>query len=418
MRRFFFYAFVLFMMTIASHAEEISSPEPTSQRDILVTFDNSGARASSGGLGAPYRNRKRYSIANSVRRDAAAVARDLALTEIDHWPIRSLSVYCFVYRIPPDRDRDSVLKQLNADKRIESAQALQIFNTSSKVQTAYDDTYANLQYGLDMLDITLAHRLSRGTGIRIAIIDSNADAEHEDLRGRISKYENFERDKLSKHSAHGTAVAGIIGARANNALGIVGVAPEAELEIFASCWNDAEVSAAVCDSFTLLKALDVLLEDPPHILNMSLAGPWDPLLHRVLTKAIDAGVIVVAACPTENAPHEQFPASMERVIGVGRSDQSTAQEAGFSGNSHLALYAPGRRILVAAPNDAYNFRSGSSLSAAHVSGVVALLLGVSPQLSVDSVRNVLAETQIRGTATSVSVNACKALREVDPELGC
>ena len=108
-------------------------------RDILVTFENSGARATTST--APYRARKRYSISAEARQQANAVAAEYRLQQIDHWPIKSLSVYCFVYRVAAGDDRESTLAKLRKDARVESAQALNVFETGTKPAPGYDDTY-------------------------------------------------------------------------------------------------------------------------------------------------------------------------------------------------------------------------------------------------------------------------------------
>jgi len=390
----------VFLASVAL-AEEQLDPN----RDILVTFDNEAARSSSGGIGAPYLHRKRYSIARNVQRDAAAVAKEHGLERVADWPIRSLSIYCFVFRAPEGADRQSIIEVLNADGRVDSAQPLQSFETSLSQAEDYDDTYANLQYGLDVLDIAAAHRTTRGAGIRVAIIDSNADKNHEDLQGRIRRVQVFSNKRDSADSNHGTAVASIIGARSNNALGIVGVAPEATLELYVSCWSGGQAKAAICDSFSLSKALDAMLEDPPHVLNLSLNGPNDPLLARLLQKAYEIGVVVVAAGPTGRLLQKSFPANMQEVIGV----ESSPTLSSTADVSNVMLYAPGNRILVAVPADQYDFRSGSSLAAAHVSGVVALLLAVAPDHSPDAISSILQRSQVADTGSVVSINACGAL---------
>lgn len=403
----------LLLLSVPSYAES----DIDAGRDILVTFDNSSARSANGGVAAPYRNRKRYSIANSVRRSAAALAKEYGLTEVDHWPIQALSVYCFVYRVAADSERSDVLAKLADDDRVESAQALNLFDTATSATIEYDDTYANLQHGLAMLDIAAAHQSSVGEGVRIAIVDSHIDENHEDLDGRISRRQVFSDSGATVDAHHGTAIASIIGARSNNALGIVGIAPGAKLEGFVSCWKATESRSAVCDSFSLLKAMDAMLDDPPQVLNLSLTGPEDPLLRRMLLKIIDAGVVVVAACPLEAQPGRGFPASMDGVIGVARSEVSStiaASAADFDG----MIFAPGDRILVAVPDNAYDFKSGSSLSAAHVSGVVALLLAVSPELSSKEMLAALRVSQDTDDASPTSVNACKALRFVDQKSVC
>ena len=385
-------------------------------RDILVTFDNQGARARSTGISAPYRNRKRYSITATARRDADDVRDEYALVEVDHWPIKSLSVYCFVYRVPSDADRNSIISRLKSDVRVESVQSLQEFETGITSTGNYDDTYANLQHGLSILNVNAAHRISRGKGVTVAIIDSDADSRHEDLLGRLSKIKVFADDDVRNHADHGTAVASIIGANANNAKGIVGIAPEARLELFVSCWSPDATDKAICDSFTLAKALDTLLDDPPNVLNMSLTGPSDPLLERLLAAVQAAGVLIVAARPAEPNSGNHFPASLETVIDVGNSTQRRADSGKLA--SSQEIYAPGNQIMVAIPNDAYDFRSGSSLAAAHVSGAIALLLAVSPELSLTSVLKYLRESQNSTTSDSISINACVVLQLADQARTC
>ena len=96
---------------------------------------------------------------------------------------------------------------------------------------------------------------------------------------------------------------------------------------------------------------------------------------------------------------------MDRVIGVA----STSGDADPATAGNDLLFAPGERILVAVPADKYDFRSGSSLAAAHVSGVVALLLSWAPQQSAEAVRNILLRSQVTASENRTSVNACAAL---------
>jgi subtilisin family serine protease len=388
-------------------------------REILVTFENGGQQAINGGFGAPFRNRLRYSIAAEAERNAAAIEREYALSEVDRWPIRSLAVFCIVYRVAGDRDRDEILAKLHADRRIESAQPLNRFETAAGPEPAYNDRYAPLQYGLEAMGIAAAHRYSRGAGVRIAVVDGPADVEHEDLRGRIVRAESFVDGKHEAIAEHGTAVASLIAANANNAKGIVGVAPDAQIEMFVACWNEPGSAHAVCNSFTLAKALDALLAEPPDIINMSLVGPDDPLLERLLNRAHDAGAILVAADAEEDSAGGDFPASMATVIGVasaGRRPQ--VLPAKFPPATRAGIFSPGNHVMVALPHDEYDFRSGSSLAAAQVSGVVALLLAVSPHVPPDTVRALLAESQKTVTPGAPMVNACTVLHLAHPSVAC
>jgi len=387
----------------------VIAQETDADRDILVTFDNAGARTTTSS--APYRARKRYAMTAEAKQQAKAVAAEYRLQQVDHWPIRSLSVYCFVYRVAAGEDREHVIDMLRDDARVESVQALNVFKTGARPASGYDDTYAELQHGLDTLDLTRAHRYSRGQGVRIAVIDSNADTDHEDLKGRIRRMKDFASDGAAPDRHHGTAVTSVIAASANNAKGIVGVAPEAKVELYVACWSDATSDVAVCDSFTLAKALDTVLERPPEVLNLSLTGPADPLLRRLLLKAHESNIIVIAARPAGSEPSQQFPASMEEVIDVGSSNLAVH-------GSGKPIYAPGEQILVAVPDNNYDFRSGSSLAAAHVSGVVALLLAISPNTDTSTVKTMLEQSQLDEKSDRVSVNACKALHLADPSLNC
>lgn len=387
----------------------VNAAQTDPERDILVTFENVAARATT--TGTPYKNRKRYAISAEARRQANAVAREYGLHPVDHWPIKSLSVYCFVYRVADQEDRDLIVEKLRADARVESVQVLQEFETGTTVSTTYDDTYADLQHGLDTLNLSGAHRHSLGVGVRIAVIDSGADIDHEDLRGRVQTIKNFADKRTVPDRDHGTAVTSIIVANANNAKGIVGVAPEASIELYVACWSAADAATAVCDSFSLAKAIDTVLEQPPDVLNLSLTGPADPLLERLLREAFADDVIIVAARPESMRHPANFPASMAEVIDVG---SSIIMEENRSG----PIFAPGEQIIVALPENAYDFRSGSSLAAAHVSGVIALLLALVPEAGFETVESLLKRSQIRQDTGHFSVNACKALQLANPSLGC
>lgn len=400
---------ILAALTLVVAPGALLAQRMDAERDILVTFDNAGARTTTST--APYRARKRYALTAEAKQQAKAVAAEYRLKQVDQWPIKSLSVYCFVYRVASGENREHVIDRLRADARVESAQALNVFETGANPATEYDDTYAELQHGLDSLDLTRAHRHSRGRGVRITIIDSNADTDHEDLKGRIRHVENFAGKNVAPDRQHGTAVTSVIAANANNAKGIVGVAPEAKVDLYVACWSDAESDVTICDSFTLAKALDTVLERPPDVLNLSLVGPADALLQRLLLKAYEQNIVVIAARPADGEHSHQFPASMPEVIDVGSSNSN---EHG----SGRPIYAPGEQILVAVPDNAYDFRSGSSLAAAHVSGVVALLLAISPGADSGTIKTLLEESQHDATTGRLSVNACKALHLADQSLDC
>lgn len=410
---------LVLLATLFPAAAMAQDPKQVPAGDILVTIGDQGVARNSGGIGAPYSKRKRYSVSAGTQQHATDIAKEYSLVELDRWPIRSLSVFCIVYRVAADADLDNLLERLRADPRVDSAQRLQRFETLANAVNRYDDTYTGLQRGLEVMDVPAAHRYSQGRGVRVAIVDSRADADHEDLQGRVREIRIL-LDGGAQDAAHGTAVASVIGATANNARGIVGVAPEVEMEVYVACWSEAGHTNAVCDSFTLARALDEIVDSAPDVLNLSLVGPYDPLLARLLDEVDRAGVVAIAAGAPIGGKGYDFPASLARVIGVGSSDDrlTASRVAPDAGRTEHELYAPGHQIMVAVPNDAYDFRSGNSLAAAHVSGVVALLLSVSPDLGFDTVAEHLRESQRRSRSDLPCVNACIALQLADAATAC
>jgi subtilisin family serine protease len=204
----------------------------------------------------------------------------------------------------------------------------------------------------------------------------------------------------------------VIGAIANNSKGIVGVAPEATVELHVACWRDTNLRKAVCDSLSLAKALDALAGEPADILNMSLTGPNDPLLQRLIAKVYERGTVVVAAQPATPDKSNRFPANLKQVIGVTSSDQATDtdRQTITAARNIDAVFAPGRRIMVALPNGGYDFRTGTSIAAAHVSGVIALLLSDSPDLDDAAIQSLLRRSQSIADTQGISVDACRALQ--------
>ncbi|MGH8530834.1 MAG: S8 family peptidase [Nevskiales bacterium] len=396
-------------------APELRSPAASAaredpQRQVVVTVHNpptavvrgGGAYGKRGGRG------RGYSAANAARRAVSELSRDYRLTPVEVWPIELLRVYCVVFQLAADQSRDELLRMLAVDPRVESAQPMQTFST---LGSDYDDPYSEFQYSVAKLQLAQAHRWAQGRGVRVALIDTGVDLQHPDLSGRIGAYDDFVRssDDDFHDDLHGTAVAGVIAASSNNAKGIVGVAPRAEILAFKACRPLARGSAQ-CSSFTLAVALAAAVARGSQVINLSLSGPPDPLLERLLRAALARGVQVVGAMPEAAADHRLFPTSVEGVLAVG-----IAGRAG-TGAQHR-LFAPGLDILTTAPNSGYAFRSGSSMAAAHVTGVVALLLEVQPDLSAQELTRLLTEASATPVAAGIgkvasaaeSVSACKAL---------
>jgi subtilisin family serine protease len=144
------------------------------------------------------------------------------------------------------------------------------------------------------------------------------------------------------------------------------------------------VDAANCNSFTLAQALAGALDAHAQIINMSLSGPYDPLLHDLMQEGSRRGVIIIGAATSAVAP---APPGLMQQPGI--------LEVASVGNSHVppsCLFAPGNEILTLLPGGRYDFASGDSIATAQVSGVVALMLANHPGLTVDLAYRLLCDS--------------------------
>lgn len=353
-----------------------------------------------------------YQRSGTVEREASELAGDYGLREVDAWPIRVLDVHCVVYALEVGQSKEAVLRQLGGDPRVESVQPLQEFGAEAG---SYNDSQRDLQTSLGTMQLEQAHRMSKGRGVKVAVVDTGVDAQHPDLSGRIKAEHDFvaRAGAEPQQERHGTAVAGIIGARAGNAEGIIGVAPEAELYSLKACWPlVAGSAAATCNSFTLARALAGAIDLEADVLNLSLSGPADPLLARMVRAAVARGMLVVGAVPEKRGPQggAVFPSSLDGVIAV-RSAGPTA-----SGRS-AEVPAPGHDVLAPVPGGRYEFQSGSSMATAHVAGVAALLRALRPRLAPAELERLLMAAAIP-SGTSASINACQALSQLLSRDGC
>jgi subtilisin family serine protease len=349
------------------------------------------------------------------------------LHSVSAWPIATLRVHCVVFEVPPSRSASSLIASLHRDPRVESVQRLNTFVTDSAMEAPatvasgeshdsdwmpYNDPYGHLQDTLRKLGVIGAQRESRGRGVTIAIIDTGLDFDHPDLDRQVIVRRNFvdADDREFVLDRHGTEVAGVIGAVADNGVGIVGIAPDARLLALKACWQpSASAPRAVCNSFTLAQALEAAIVNHADIVNLSLAGPPDPLLARLVRRGMQQGIVFVGAV----APRGQargFPVGVDGVLGVEPSEDAPSEDA--SGDPDY-LSAPGRDVLTLVPGGHYDFASGSSLAAAEVSGIIALMLSRKPHQSAADIRAILARSSrpietSEGLRPSVSAGAALA----------
>jgi subtilisin family serine protease len=236
------------------------------------------------------------------------------------------------------------------------------------------DPYRPLQLGLAQLGVMQARGRTDGRGARVALLDSAPDVKHRELAHvRVLPLEG---GPPATPALHGTLMAGLIAAIEDNAFGIVGVAPAADLVAIPVCTPVGDGTSDGCDLFDVLHGMDVAWQQEASILNLSLAGPPDPLLQRAVTRLLELGVVVVAAAGNGSSALPTYPAAYPGVIGVGAVDSTGQPYAQGNRGPWVSVAGPGVEILSTTPDDSFAFVNGTSLAAAQISGVLALLTSV------------------------------------------
>jgi subtilisin family serine protease len=368
-----------------AYAAEIAEQTTTSgtnsdvEKTIMVLFSPA---ETSGTIGSSrltnYRNRTGYYTSGKDRRLSEAVSNDYRLNLVTDWPITALDLVCAVISIPDDRSVEEVIALLEKDDRLQLVQKMQTFEAMMN-----NDPYYALQVKQYSMDLEKLHQVTTGKKVSIAVIDTGVDLEHVDLAGQFAFSKNFAEDYSTDFSGdrHGTAIAGIIAAKNHNNEGIVGIAPDAKLLALKACWPVAVGNLeSACNTLTLALALNRAMMEKVSIINMSLAGPEDKIIGLLLKMAIEKGILVVAA-DAAKPEGDRFPASMAGVLAVSsisviQSDEtkSLVIMEKSPAEPDAMITAPGISILAPAPGNSYDFFSGNSFAAAHVSGFAALLM--------------------------------------------
>lgn len=246
------------------------------------------------------------------------------------------------------------------------------------------------QYVVDKLRLGDVHKLARGNAVRIAVIDSGVDVGHPELRGAVAGLYDALGEEFIPH-AHGTAMAAAIVAQGQ----LQGVAPASRLLVARAFSGRASSASASGTSLHIMAAIEWAVNQGARVINLSFAGPEDRLISRGLAGVAAKGVIAVAAAGNGGpgaAP--LFPGADPNVIAVTATDADDKIFARANRGAYIAVAAPGVDVLAAEPQGRYAFSSGTSIAAAHVSGLVALVLEKRPDLDLVGARRLLTESAI------------------------
>jgi subtilisin family serine protease len=265
------------------------------------------------------------------------------------------------------------------------------------------------QYVVNKLHLLEAHRISSGEDVLVAVIDSKIDTRHPDLAGVIADEFDVVGTPPAAH-AHGTAMAGAIAAHSK----LVGVAPKVKLLAVRAFSGSGETAEST--TFNILKSVDWAAGRSARIINMSFAGPADDLLREMLAKASARGIVLIAAVGNAGPRSPPlYPAADRGVIGVTATDANDRLMPQANQGPQVAVAAPGVEILAVAPDGKYQMTSGTSVAAAHASGVAALLLAAKPNLTPAQVLASLtgSASRISGKRTEVGAGVIDALAVIN-----
>jgi subtilisin family serine protease len=296
------------------------------------------------------------------RRIAGRVARQHGLMLETNWPLPLIGLDSFIMTVPAGRTPEQAVEALAHDPQVEWSQPLHQYRAQGAPEGEPNDPLFRVQPAALEWRLADLHRIATGRGVRVAVIDSKIEVEHPDLKGQVQTVQDFVDGHPAQAEQHGTGVAGIIAAVSGNNLGVAGIAPRARLMALRACWQMGD-SGAVCDTLSLAKALHFAIDHQAQVINLSLSGPQDMLLGKLIDIATARGIAVVGAFDGGQADGG-FPASHAGVVAV--SDGSTPVPPGV-------FVAPGRDVPTTQPGGHWYLVNGSSYAAAHVSGLLALV---------------------------------------------
>ncbi len=276
----------------------------------------------------------------------------------------------------------------------------------------------DFQWNLDALDLGPLWALEdqagqglTGAGVTVAVVDTGL-SPHEDLApARMLPGHNSvdpETDAADIHG-HGTYVAGILAAEANNGLGMAGVAPEANVMPCMVCQVLPSGSIGADDAH-IIDAIRWAADHGADVINISLGSPdVGAAIETAVDYAVDQGCIVIAAVGNDKTSLLNYPAAFENVIGVGAlgevadmnalkyklaDPEKWAQYSNF--NTSVFLTAPGTQMCAPRINNqgqsVYDYPSGTSYAAPCVAGLAALCKQYDPAMTPSEFQNLLALT--------------------------
>ncbi len=282
---------------------------------------------------------------------------------------------------------DALSKNPNV-KYIEPDQYVQLVEPSVVIQGK--PSRQKVPWGVDRIDADLAWAVTKGTGIKVAIVDTGIDIDHTDLAANIHGGYNCiaETTNFDDDHGHGTHCAGIVAAL-NNKVGVVGVAPEAWL--YGVKVLDASGSGYLSDC---TEGIQWCVDNGMQVVSMSWGGYGDwPTIQAACDAAWNAGLLLVAAAGNDAyLTPDMCPAGYSSVMAISATDSSDALAYFSNYGNEIELGAPGVSIYSTYMGGKYATMSGTSMACPHVSGTAALAWAAHPGYTNNQIRQLLWNT--------------------------
>ena len=300
--------------------------------------------------------------------------------------------------VPGSIDIEEYVEELKKTEKFETVE----YNGIGECLYSPDDTHISYQWHLNKINMPQAWEFETGNpNIKIAIIDTGIDAGHQDLGYGNQNYSHVDtlnswdymRNVTYMHPRyyHGTAVAGIIGAKTNNEIGVAGITGGNGCKgttLLSFCIgeshdiNDEVIGDAIIDA----------VDNGSKIINLSVTTIETTEIDEAIEYAYNNGVIVVCAAGNNSWQGVNFPASSEMTIAVGGTTQSNVRASDSSYGIGLDFVAPGTNIYTTTLGNNYDSFHGTSFAAPQVSGVIALMLAINSNLTFEEIHSILKNT--------------------------
>lgn len=293
-----------------------------------------------------------------------------------------------VVTVPPGKE-DAILKELADDPLVQYAESDFIYYLqyspndpmiSSQWALRNTGQVINNKAGISGADIKAeaAWDVSRGTGTKIAILDSGIDFTHPELISKIVASKSFTTPSIADVNGHGTHVAGIVAADANNGQGIAGVCPDCQL-VIGKITND-DLAGSVPSS-VISPSIIWAADNNVQVLNLSIAGPnFSQSVQDAVNYAWNKNIVVVAAAGNNATLERRYPAAYQNVVSVANSNSDDAKSSTSNFGDWVQLTAPGDTILSTFPTtqnlrnvNNYGYLTGTSMASPVVAGVAGLV---------------------------------------------